>query len=103
MASTETVARTGRDSGSTIFQKKRNGPQPSIAAASSSSAGMLRKNGRSTMIVVGSANAACGQGDTERAVEQPEAAQRDEQRQDRDRHREQQPEREEGVHGLAAR
>ena len=59
-ASTETVARTGRDSGRTIFQKNRNGPQPSMAAASSSSAGMLRKNGRSTMIVVGRANAACG-------------------------------------------
>ena len=60
MTSTETVARTGRDSGRTIFQKNRNGPHPSRAAASSSSAGMLRKNGRSTMIVVGRANAACG-------------------------------------------
>ena len=60
MASTATVASTGRDSGSRIRQKKPNGPQPSIGAASSSSVGMLRKNGRRMMIVSGSPNAAWG-------------------------------------------
>ena len=59
-ASTETVASTGRESGSRMRQKKRNGPQPSIAAASCSSFGKLAKNGRRMMIVIGSPKAACG-------------------------------------------
>ena len=41
-------------------------------------------------IVSGRPNAACGQGDPERVVEQPEVADEDEQRQDRDGRREQQ-------------
>ena len=60
MASTETVASTGRDSGSRMRTKKRNGPQPSMAAASCRSDGMLWKNGRRMMIVIGRPKAACG-------------------------------------------
>ena len=97
MASTATVARTGRDSGSRIRQKNPNGPQPSIAAASSSSFGMLRKNGRRMMIVERQRERRLGQGEPERVVEQPEVADEDEQRQDRDRHREQQAQREQRV------
>ena len=59
-ASTLTVARAGRARGSRTRQKNPNELQPSIRAASSSSAGMLRKNGRRMTIVSGSANAACG-------------------------------------------
>ena len=60
IASTEIVASTGRDIGSAITRKNRNGPQPSIAAASSSSGGMARKKGRSTMTEVGRRKAAWG-------------------------------------------
>ena len=59
-ASTATVTRTGFDSGRRMRKKNPSGPQPSIAAASSSSFGMLRKNGRRMMIVSGSAKAASG-------------------------------------------
>ena len=54
------MASAGRDSGSSTRQKNPNGPQPSIAAASSSSIGMLRKNGRRMMIVSGRPKAASG-------------------------------------------
>ena len=48
-ASTLTVASAGRARGRRTRQKKPNELQPSIRAASSSSAGMLRKNGRRIM------------------------------------------------------
>ncbi len=59
-ARTATVARAGRESGSSTRQKNPNGPQPSMSAASSSSAGMLRKKGRRMRIVKGSWKAAWG-------------------------------------------
>ncbi len=55
-----TVARAGRESGRRTRQKNPKRPQPSIAAASSSSAGMLLKNGRRMMIVSGIPKAANG-------------------------------------------
>ena len=60
MASTPTVARAGRESGRRIRQKKPNDPQPSIDAASSSSLGMLLKNGRRMTTVRGRPKAASG-------------------------------------------
>ena len=54
------MASTGCESGSRIRQKKRNGPQPSIAAASCSSFGNDAKKGRRITIVSGSPNAASG-------------------------------------------
>src|SRR5690349_13439252 len=59
-ASTDTVTSAGRDSGSRMRRKNRIRPQPSMVAASSSSPGMARMNGRRITIVTGSANAACG-------------------------------------------
>ena len=48
------------DSGSRIRQKKPSRVQPSITAASSSSTGIVRMNGRRMTMVTGSPNAACG-------------------------------------------
>ncbi len=50
----------GRLSGTTIRQKKPRREAPSIAAASSSSFGIARRNGTRMTMVPGSANAICG-------------------------------------------
>ena len=71
MASTLTVARAGRASGSSTRQKNPNEPQPSIRAASSSSTGMLRKNGRRMTIDSGSPKAACGSATPSRLPDSP--------------------------------
>ncbi len=42
-ANTETTPRIGRDIGSTIDQNSRNGPAPSVRAASKTSRGRLSK------------------------------------------------------------
>src|SRR5947207_14359125 len=55
-----TVIRAGRDSGSRIRTKKRILVAPSTVAASSSSAGIARMNGRRMTMVTGSENAASG-------------------------------------------
>ena len=55
-----TVSSAGRHSGRRTRQKKPNRPQPSIAAASSSSVGMARMKGRRMMIVIGMPKAASG-------------------------------------------
>src|SRR5690606_33129161 len=55
-----TVMTPGSDSGTTIRKKKPRRPDPSMAAASSISFGMARRNGTRMMIVVGRANAICG-------------------------------------------
>ena len=70
---------------------------PSITAASSSSAGIARMNGRRITIVIGSANAASGSATPSGVLEQAEVAQQEVERQRRDAEREQQPEREERV------
>ncbi len=44
-----------RDSGSTVSQKKRSGPAPSICAASTISSGMVRKNCRNSSVAVAEA------------------------------------------------
>ena len=59
-ASIATVIRAGRDSGSRIRTKNRILVAPSTVAASSSSAGIARMNGRRMTIVTGSENAASG-------------------------------------------
>ena len=102
MASTLTVARAGRDSGSRTRQKNPNEPQPSIAR------GVLeldrdapeerpqdddRERQPEGRLRAGRPRAGC---------RQPEVADQDEQRQDRDGGREQQPEREQRVQRLAA-
>ena len=71
IASTLTVASAGRDSGSSTRQKKPNEPQPSMRAASSSSIGMLRKNGRRMTIESGSPKAACGSATPSRLPDSP--------------------------------
>ena len=43
IANTETTPRIGRDIGSTIDQNMRNGPAPSVFAASNTSRGRLSK------------------------------------------------------------
>ena len=98
MARTLTVARAGRESGSSTRQKNPNGPQPSMRAASSSSVGMLRKNGRRMTIVSGSPKAACGIATPSGLSDSPSLAEQDVQRQDRDGDREQQAEHEQRVH-----
>ncbi len=55
-----TVMSAGRDSGSRIRRKNRIRVAPSTIAASSSSPGMARMNGRRITIVTGSENAASG-------------------------------------------
>ena len=55
-----TVTTAGRDSGSTIRQRKPSRPAPSMAAASSSSRGMADRNGRRMTIVSGNEKATCG-------------------------------------------
>ena len=55
-----TVISAGRVSGSRTRQKNPNDVQPSIAAASSSSAGTARMNGRRMITVIGIPNAASG-------------------------------------------
>ena len=97
-----TVISAGRESGSSTRQKKPNREQPSIAAASSSSTGTARMNGRRITIVSGSPNAASGSATPSGDVEQAELADQEVQRQDRHGDREQQPEREEHVERLAA-
>ena len=44
IAKTVTTPRIGRDIGSTIDQNSRNGPAPSVRAASNTSRGRLSKN-----------------------------------------------------------
>ena len=97
MASTATVARTGRDSGRRIRQKNPNDPQPSIDAASSSSVGMLRKNGRRMTIVSGRPKAASGRAIPSGLSSSPRSRTRMNSGQDRDGGREQQAEREQRV------
>ena len=92
----------GRDSGSRMRQKNPNVAQPSIAAASSSSTGMARMNGRRMMIVIGSPNAASGSATPSSDSQQAELPQQEVERQGRDGDREQQAEREERVDRLAA-
>ena len=96
MASTLTVASAGRASGSSTRQKNPNELQPSIRAASSSSVGMLRKNGRRITIVSGRAKRP-GAARRRAGCRQPELADEDVQRQDRDGGREQQAEHEQRV------
>ena len=71
MANTLTVAMAGRDSGSSTRQKNPNEPHPSMRAASSSSNGMLRKNGRKMTIESGSPKAACGRATPSRLPDSP--------------------------------
>jgi hypothetical protein len=52
---TASAAMLVRDSGSTVSQKKRNGPAPSIFEASTSSSGMVRKNCRNSSVAVADA------------------------------------------------
>ena len=84
-ASTATVARAGRESGSRIRQKNPNVLQPSMAAASSSSRGDAPEERPQDDDRHGRPKAACGQGHPERVVEQAERPDEDVQRQDRDR------------------
>ena len=65
-----------------------------MAAASWSSFGMARKNGRMMTIEIGNANAACGIATPSGLLSRCGLSQDDEQRQDGHGHREQQPERE---------
>ena len=98
-----TVISAGRDSGSRIRQKKPSRVQPSIAAASSSSAGIAAHERPQDDDRDRQPERRLGQRHAERVVEQPERADQDVQRQDRHADREQQPQREERVHRLAAR
>jgi len=50
----------GIESGTTIRKKNPSRPAPSMAAASSSSLGMARRNGTRMITVVGRAKAICG-------------------------------------------
>ena len=102
IARTLTVASAGRASGSRTRQKNPNVLQPSILAASSSSAGMLLKNGRRMMIVRGSPKAASGSATPRKFPDSPRSADQDVQRQDRDGRREEQPEHEQRVDRLPA-
>ena len=96
-----TVTSAGCDSGTRTRRKNPNRLQPSIAAASSSSAGIARMNGRRMMIVIGIAERRLRQRDAEQRLEQAELAQQEVERQRGDGDREEQPEREEGEERLA--
>ena len=52
---TNSAAMLVRDSGSSVSQKKRNGPAPSMRAASSSSSGTVMKNWRNRNVAVAEA------------------------------------------------
>ena len=71
----------GRDSGIRIRRKNRILVAPSTTAASSSSPGIARMNGRRMMIVTGSANAASGSATPNQLSEQADPLQQQEQRQ----------------------
>ena len=100
-ARTLTVTRAGLDSGSSTRKKNPSEPQPSIAAASSSSRDgpeeRPQDDDRERQPEGG-----LGQRQAERVARQPDVADQDVQRQDRDGGREEQPEREQRVDRLAA-
>ena len=52
---TKSAAMLVRDSGSTVSQKNRKGPAPSIFEASTSSSGIVRKNWRNSSVAVADA------------------------------------------------
>ena len=52
---TNSAAMLVRDSGSSVSQKKRNGPAPSMREASSSSSGTVMKNWRNSSVAVAEA------------------------------------------------
>ena len=90
------------DSGSRIRQKNPSRPAPSTTAASSSSPGIARMNGRRMTIVIGSENAACGIATPSGFSSSPSSRSSRYSGSAADAEREQQAEREERVERLAA-